>query len=99
MKAVNMMNRMTSIGDLLPFSQSTDIVLIFFLLCSSLTASERRERHRSMFSFPYPHPLGFVVSKSPVVFIFIRGLNDPVRENSGSVNRLVASLLIQKMGT
>ena len=49
-----------------------------------------------MFSFPFSHPLGLVVNKSPV-FIFIRTLDDRLRENSGSVNRLVASLLIDKM--
>ena len=97
MKAANMMNRMTNIGDLFPFSQSTYIVLFsfFFVLLllfwqfDNLTACERRERRRSVFSFPYLHPLGLVVNKSPVVFIFIRTLDDRLRENSRSGNRLV----------
>jgi len=99
------MNRMTNIGDLLPFSQSTDIVLFFFVLCSSssfLTIRQRASEESAIGPcslFPSPHPLGLVVNKSPVVFIFMRALDDPVRENSGSVNRLVASLLIQKMRT
>ena len=99
MKAANMMNRMTNIGDLLSFSQSTYIVLFSFFFVvlllfwqfDNLTACERRERCRSVFSFPYLHPLGLVVNKSPVVFIFIRALDDRLRENSRSGNRLVAS--------
>ena len=103
MKAVNMMNQMTNIGDLLPFSQSTDIVLffIFFICCCSsfLTIRQRVSEESAIGPcslFPSPHPLGLVVNKSPVVFIFIRALDDPVRENSGSVNRLVPLAIDRK---
>lgn len=89
MKAVNMMNPMTSIGDLLPFSQSTNIFLFFFPSFIFFFFDNLTIQHERLLIKPIP---GFSV------FIFmpvIRALDDPVRENIGSVNRLVASLLIE----
>ena len=71
MKAVNMMSRMTSTGDLLPFSQSTNIFLFFLFLrsCSFFCQFENSTARERLLINPTP---------SFSVFIFIRALDDPV---------------------
>ena len=44
--------------------------------------------------FSHPHPIALKVNKPPAVFVLIRSLDDLLRQNRGSVNMLVITLLL-----
>ena len=44
--------------------------------------------------FSHPHPIALKVNKPAAVFVLIRGLDDLLRQNRGSVNMLVITLLL-----
>ena len=44
--------------------------------------------------FSHPHPISLKVNKSTAVFVLIRSLDDLLRQNRGSVNMLVITLLL-----
>ena len=44
--------------------------------------------------FPHPYPIALKVNKSTAAYVFIRGLDDLLRQNRGSVNILVITLLL-----
>ena len=44
--------------------------------------------------FPHPHPIALKVNKSTAVFVLVRGLDDLLRQNRGSVIMLVITLLL-----
>lgn len=44
--------------------------------------------------FSYPHPTALKVNKPTAVFVPIRSLDDLLRQNRGSVNMLVITLLL-----
>ena len=44
--------------------------------------------------FSQPHPIALKVNKPTAVFVLIRSLDDLLRQNRGSVNVLVITLLL-----
>ena len=44
--------------------------------------------------FSHPHPIALQVNKPTAVFVLIRSLDDLLRQNRGSVNMLVITLLL-----
>ena len=44
--------------------------------------------------FSHPHPIALKVNKPTAVFVLIRSLDDLLRQNRGSVNMLVLTLLL-----
>ena len=44
--------------------------------------------------FSHPHPIALKVNKPTAVFVLIRSLDDLLRQNGGSVNMLVITLLL-----
>ena len=44
--------------------------------------------------FSHPHPIALKVNKPTAVFVLIRSLDDLLRQNRGSLNMLVITLLL-----
>lgn len=44
--------------------------------------------------FSHPHPIALKFNKPTAVFVLIRSLDDLLRQNRGSVNMLVITLLL-----